>query len=198
MILKYNFSPITLLEITIQLEKQHLSSTMEDYLEALFLLSQEKGAIRVKNIAKRLGVKMPTVTNMLKTLSEKGMIDYEKHEYLELTEKGRAVGQEIDRRHHIISRFLTDSLKINPQTADEEACQMEHGMSPATLKRLVQFMEFVQSCPRAGSTWLSYFEEYCRHGLRPEKCVEHMEDFSGTLKGRIDAIKESGGENAKR
>ena len=78
------------------MKKQQLSSTMEDYLEALFLLSREKGAIRVKNIAKKLDVKMPTVTNMLKALSEKGMIDYEKHEYLELTQTGRAIVQEID------------------------------------------------------------------------------------------------------
>jgi len=180
------------------MEKQQLSSTMEDYLETLFLLSQEKGAIRVKNIAKRLGVKMPTVTNMLKSLSEKGMIDYEKHEYLELTKRGRAIGQEIDRRHHIISRFLTDILKIDPKTADAEACQMEHAMSPATLRRLAQFMEFVQFCPRTGSSWLSFFEEYCRHGLRPEKCAEHMKDFSGTIKDRIDLIKEPKGENTKR
>jgi DtxR family Mn-dependent transcriptional regulator len=176
------------------MKKQQLSPTMEDYLEALFLLSQEKGAIRIKNIAKKLDVKMPTVTSMLKALSEKGMIDYEKHEYLELTEMGRAIGQEIDRRHHIIRRFLTNILKIDAKTADDEACQMEHGMSPATLNKLVQFMEFVQSCPRTGSNWLTYFEDYCQFGMEPERCREHMmEEFSGSIKDKLAGFQETDG-----
>ena len=183
---------LILLGTSINMKKQQLSSTMEDYLEALFLFSRERGAIRVKNIAKKLDVKMPTVTNMLKTLSEKGMIDYEKHEYLELTQTGRAIVQEIDRRHHIIRRFLTNILKIDAKTADDEACQMEHGMSPATLNKLVQFMEFVQSCPRTGSNWLTYFEDYCQFGMEPERCREHMmEEFSGSIKDKLAGFQET-------
>ncbi|MBN1850557.1 MAG: metal-dependent transcriptional regulator [Deltaproteobacteria bacterium] len=160
------------------IQNQHLTSTMEDYLETIFILSREKGAIRIKNIAKRLGVKMPTVTNMLKNLNEKGFIDYEKHEFLELTEKGLAIGKEIDRRHEIIRSFLTDILKIDYWLADEEACKMEHGMSPETLNRLIKFIDFVQSCPMTGESWLKYFNEYCQFGFETEKCLEHMEKFS--------------------
>jgi DtxR family Mn-dependent transcriptional regulator len=76
----------------------------------------------VRDIAKKLAVKMPTVTNMLKSLSERGLIDYEKYEYLELTGKGSDVGQEIDRRHQIFRKFLTDILKIGYNQADEDAC----------------------------------------------------------------------------
>jgi DtxR family Mn-dependent transcriptional regulator len=158
--------------------EKHITSTMEDYLETIFQLNQEKGGIRVKNIAKKMGVKMPTVTNMLKTLNEKGFIDYEKHEYLELTKKGLKVGREIDRKHHMISKFLSNILKIEPKTADEEACRMEHGMGPETLKRLTQFMEFIQKCPRTGETWLKYFDDYCNEGLQPDRCKEHMKDFA--------------------
>jgi DtxR family Mn-dependent transcriptional regulator len=170
-------------------QKQNLTPTMEDYLETLYLLNGEKGAIRVKNIAKKLGVKMPTVISMLKTLDEKGFIDYEKHEFLELTAKGRKVGKEIDRRHHIIHRFLTHILKIDSKLADEEACMMEHGMSPGTLNRLAKFMEFIQSCPRTGSSWLKYFEEYCKHGRTPERCIEHMEQFSDSMKDQLATLK---------
>ena len=76
-----------------------LTPTMEDYLEAIYNLGNEKRVVRVKDIAKRLEVKMPTVTNMLKSLSKEGLIDYEKYEYLELTDKGVDVGKEIHRRH---------------------------------------------------------------------------------------------------
>jgi len=55
---------------------------------------------------------MPTVTNMLKTLSEKGLLDYEKYDFLALTETGSDVGQEIDHKHQILKSFLTNILKI--------------------------------------------------------------------------------------
>jgi DtxR family Mn-dependent transcriptional regulator len=160
-----------------KMEEIQITSTMEDYLETIFQLNREKGAIRVKNIAKKMGVKMPTVTNMLKTLNDKGLIDYEKHEYLELTRDGYKVGKEIERRHNAIRSFLTDILKLDPVSADEEACKMEHGMSSETLVRLIKFIEFVQSCPRTGESWLNYFEDYCRNGIKPERCEEHMKNF---------------------
>lgn len=167
------------------MQELQITPTMEDYMEAIFLLNKEKGGIRVKNIAKKLGVKMPTVTNMLKTLNEKGLIDYEKHEYLELTDKGLAVGKEIDKRHNVIRDFLFNVLKIDSGVADDEACKMEHGMSQETLTRLTKFMEFIQSCPRAGSGWLDYFEDYYKHGLIPDKCEEHMKEFQSEYEGKL-------------
>ncbi|MBW2643899.1 MAG: metal-dependent transcriptional regulator, partial [Deltaproteobacteria bacterium] len=70
-----------------------LTPAMEDYLEAIFNLDREKRVVRVRDIAKRLGVRMPTVTSMLKTLSKRELVDYEKYEYLELTDNGRAIGK---------------------------------------------------------------------------------------------------------
>jgi DtxR family transcriptional regulator, Mn-dependent transcriptional regulator len=127
---------------------------MEDYLEAIYNLSKEKRTIRVKDIAKKLPVKIPIVTNMLKTLSENGLIDYEKYEYLELTEKGSNVGQEIDHIHQILRKFLTDILKIDYDQADEDACKMEHAVSFATLEAFVDFMEFIENCPMGGAAGL--------------------------------------------
>ncbi len=149
--------------------KHHITPTMEDYLEAIYNLVKEKRVVRVRDIAKKLGVKMPTVTNMLKTLSDKGMIDYEKYEYLELTGKGSDVGSDIDQRHQILRKFLTDILKIDFDQADEDACRMEHAVSPTTLERLVDFMEFIETCPRAGAGWIEYFDEYREHGPPKDK-----------------------------
>lgn len=172
------------------MSEDQITSTMEDYLETIFQLNKEKGGIRVKKIAKKMGVKMPTVTNMIKTLSDKGFIDYEKHEYLELTKKGLKVGREIEKKHIVISSFLTDILKIDPETADEEACKMEHGMSPETLSRLTKFIEFVQACPRTGDSWLNYFEEYCQNGFKPEKCKEHMKKFTVDCDSELSEIRQ--------
>jgi DtxR family Mn-dependent transcriptional regulator len=157
-----------------------LTPTIENYLEAIFNLAKEKRVVRVRDIAKRLGVKMPTVTNMLKTLRGKGLIDYEKYEYLELTGKGSDVGSDIDQRHQVLRGFLTDVLKVDFHQADEDACKMEHAVSPTTLERIVDFMEFIESCPRGGSDWLQHFDEYTEHGRikDKQKCLEKMKEFA--------------------
>jgi len=162
-----------------------LTPTMEDYLEAIYNLSQEKKVVRVKDIAKRLGVKMPTVTSMLKTLGEKGMIDHEKYEYLELTGKGSDIGSEIDQRHQTLKTFLTDILKIDHDQADKDACKMEHAVSPATLESIVEFMAFIENCPRGGNDWLELFNEYRKHGAPRDKCLERMKRFAHEYDAKI-------------
>ena len=165
--------------------KNPLTPTIEDYLEAIYNLAKEKRVVRVRDIAKKLGVKMPTVTNMLKTLSEKGLIDYEKYEYLELTGKGSDVGSEIDQRHQILREFLTDILKIDFDQADEDACKMEHAVSTTTLDRFVDFMKFIEDCPRGGASWLEYFDEYREHGQPKDRCLERMKKFAHEYNAKI-------------
>lgn len=167
-----------------------MTPAMEDYLEAIFNLDKEKRVVRVKDIAKALAVKMPTVTNMLKTLSKRDLIDYEKYEYIELTKRGNRIGKEINRRHHVLRHFLVDILKVDPKKADEEACEMEHAVSPSTLDRFVDFMEFLQFCPRTGAGWLENFDEYRKHGRNPEKCADMMKRFSSKFKHAIETKKD--------
>lgn len=163
-----------------------LTSVMEDYLEAIFDINETKKIVRVKDIASRLDVKMPTVSSMLRTLKDRGMVNYEKYEYVELTEDGKDVGKEMRRRHAVLLRFLTDFLKIDAKTADEEACKLEHGLSDDTLDSLIDFMEFVQACPRVGESWLHFFEEYRKHGRQPEKCRERGGRFSCEFQDQLN------------
>ena len=172
-----------------------LTTVMEDYLEAIFNLSKEKRVVRVKDIAKKLGVKMPTVTNMLKTLSARGVVNYEKYEYLELTKKGMAGGAEIVRRHRVLRSFLTNILTIDQDTANREACNLEHGISPATLDRFVDFMEFVQQCPRTGPSWLEDFYQYCQTGSMPSDCLDRMKEFSSEFDEKIREMERLEAEN---
>jgi DtxR family transcriptional regulator, Mn-dependent transcriptional regulator len=77
--------------------RKPLTPVMEDYLDAIFDLDKEKWVVRVRDIAKRMHVKMPTATSMLKTLSERGLVNYERYEYIELTKEGAGVGKEMRR-----------------------------------------------------------------------------------------------------
>jgi DtxR family Mn-dependent transcriptional regulator len=158
-----------------------LTTVMEDYLEAIFDLDKTKKVVRVRDIAGVLNVKMPTVTSMLKTLNERGLVNYEKYEYVELTREGAKVGREMHCRHEILFRFLTDILSVPPKTADDEACKMEHALGADTLNRLTSFMAFIQQCPRAGESWLYQFEKYQKQGKIPDNCTERAIDFAAEL-----------------
>jgi len=166
--------------------KKALTSVMEDYLEAIYDLDKEKKAVRVKDIAGRMDVKMPTVTSMLGTLSDRGLVNYRKYEYVELTGAGANVGREMRRRHNILRKFLIDILKIESKIADEEACKMEHTLSSESLSSFTDFMEFIQTSPRAGESWLNHFEDYRCHGRRPKNCLERTEQFSLDSKQQVD------------
>ncbi len=178
-------------------QEKPLTSVMEDYLEVIFDLDREKKAIRVKDIAKRMDVKMPTVTSMLKTLNDRGLVHYEKYEYVELTRDGASVGREMHRRHLILRKFLTTILKIDPPVADEEACKMEHALSEETLSSLTDFMAFIQSCPRTGESWLEHFETYREQGHVPEKCRDHGDGFSCEFKDCVDPAQNNGSIKSK-
>jgi len=154
-----------------------LSSTIEDYLETILNLEKDKKIVRVKDIARKMEVKLPTVTSMLNNLIEKGLINHEKYEYVELTKEGKRIAKDVYRRHVIFRDFLTGILNVDATTAEKDACKMEHVVSPVTLERFVKFMEFVESCPRGGSDWLLHFDEYQKHGRDEDKCLKRMKYF---------------------
>ena len=122
-----------------------LSNSMEDYLEAISTLNQKKNYVRVKDIAKEMKVRMPSVTGALKTLTERNLVRHEKYEYVELTEEGTKIAEEIKRRHNLISKFLTHILKIDPEIAEKDACKIEHSVSPITVERLIKLVESMDS-----------------------------------------------------
>lgn len=176
-------------------KEKPLTSVMEDYLEAIYNLDEENKIVRVKDIAKRMDVKMPTVSSMLKTLNTRGMVNYEKYEYVELTQSGASIGKEMRRRHKTLQRFLSEILDIDPRTADEEACKMEHALSAETLDSLIDFMEFIRTCPRTGSNWLKFFKEFRKHGHNPLKCTEQKDAFVETFENHTKKKNHTGSTN---
>jgi len=154
-----------------------LSATMEDYLETIFDLQRSTSVVRVKDIAKALGVKMPSVTSALQTLKASRLIRHEKYGHVELTREGREVAENIHRRHVTLVGFLTDILQLDPGDAGEEACRLEHGVSRETLRRLMGLLEFIRGCPRSGGDWLTHMrgrweDRDCGHDCAA--CIESI------------------------
>jgi DtxR family Mn-dependent transcriptional regulator len=139
-----------------------LSASMEDYLEAIYHIVRAKQAARAKDIAKRLHVNNSSVTGALRTLSEKGYINYAPYDVITLTPKGHKHAEDVVRRHEALMDFFTKVLCVDKTEASDAACKMEHAVSRTILDRLIRFVEFIEICPRGGETLIQGFNNHCR------------------------------------
>lgn len=155
--------------------KREQTASMEDYLEAIAVLRGEGEVVRVKQISHALGVKMPSVTSALRKLSAEGLVKHERYGYVELTAEGDKAAEDVIRRHEALRHFLIEILNVDPKIAGEDACKMEHAISPTSLERLAKFLEFVLTCPRGHPVWLKGFNYYFEHGERAEEYLARCE-----------------------
>lgn len=118
-----------------------LTRSMEDYLEAIYNLKARTDIARVKDIAREMAVKMPSVTGALRSLADKGLVTHRPYESVELTEEGLERAREVARRHAAIKGFLVETLGLAEANAESEACGIEHAIRPDTLDRLLAFVE---------------------------------------------------------
>ena len=144
----------------------HQTASMEDYLKAIALLSREEAKATVTSISKLLGVKKPSVTSALAKLSGKGLAVHKRYGYVELTPEGLKAAQDVYHRHRILCYLLADILKVDPKIAKDDACRMEHALSPSSLERLDQFIRFTRNCPHGTPDCLEGFNYYLKHGSR--------------------------------
>ena len=141
-----------------------LTPRMEQYLEVIAQLEREREVIRVRDIASRMGVKMPSVTSALNSLASSDLIQHARYEHVTLTDEGRAIAQRVQRRHDVLFEFLTEVLDIPSEVAEKDACDIEHVISPLTLARFVEFIEFSKTFPCGGEDGLAGFRQYLRDG----------------------------------
>jgi DtxR family transcriptional regulator, Mn-dependent transcriptional regulator len=132
---------------------EKLSSSLEDYLEAVLFASEQNGAARPKDLATRLHVKAASVTGALKQLAEKGLINYAPYELVTLTDEGKVIANQIATKHKALLRFFTNVLGCDPKEVEEFACSMEHSIPDHILERFVEFATFIEKCPNSGGSW---------------------------------------------
>ncbi|MDR2111116.1 MAG: metal-dependent transcriptional regulator [Spirochaetaceae bacterium] len=112
-----------------------MTQSLEDYLEMVSFLSDE-GEVRVTDIASRLGVSKPSVLTALKVLEDQGLLEHERYRSVALTKKGSTQAAEIRGRHHFLTAFLREVVGVDPETAEKDACKMEHVLSEETIKKM--------------------------------------------------------------
>ena len=112
----------------------------EDYLEAILILEQKRGYVRSSDVVEQINVTKPSVTNATRLLREGGFLTMDEEKLIHLTELGREVAESIYERHCILTEGLI-YLGVDPETAEQDACRIEHDISRETFEKLKEHWE---------------------------------------------------------
>lgn len=128
---------------------QSLTYTEENYIKAIYTVqhTNESGEVSVNEIAERMNNKPATVTDMLRKLSEKELIHYEKYKKVQLTKAGTKLALSILRKHRLWESFLHEKLKFSWSEVHEVAEQLEHIQSQMLIDRLDEFLGYPEFDP---------------------------------------------------
>ena len=136
--------------------------TIEDYVELIYILQKGKQKVHTSDIANAFNINPASVTEMFQKLNDEEYISYEKYSGVTLTPKGKQIAIQTKYKHDILKDFLT-ILGVDENTADEDACRMEHSLTKASFEKLTRFVEFVQHA-EGKSRWLDHFMYYDKTG----------------------------------
>ncbi len=167
----------------------------ENYLKAMFSLSNDKGEVNVNDLSKRLGIKMPTVTSMMKKLSTKRLVHYESYKPLRLTEKGKKEAALIIRKHRLTEMFLVEKMGFGWEQVHDIAEQIEHIQSPEFFAKMDELLGFPKLDPHGSPIpdkngkmiWGAYSKlSECKKGdtVKIVAVVNTSEDFLKFLNSR--------------
>jgi DtxR family transcriptional regulator, Mn-dependent transcriptional regulator len=158
-------------------EDTSLSPNMQDYVEMIEILSRTQKIVRVKDIAKNLNIKMPSVTAALQKLEEMGLINYERYGYIELTDNGKKIAKNVYNRHTCLSEFFSSVLKMENKRADEVACRVEHQLTSEACRQIYKFIEFYKIENNKNELWT----ERLNNILEERNLSELHEGDTGTI-----------------
>ena len=123
------------------------SDSVEEYLEAIYSFNERGERAKNTDIAKRLKVAPPSVTQMLKKLADRGYVIYVPYRGTVLTGRGMALAQRVVRKHRLLERFFYDYLGMAKGKVHDEACMMEHSLSDEAALALCDALDNPETCP---------------------------------------------------
>ncbi len=127
-------------------KKEDRTDRMEDYLEVIYELVEQKGYATTVDISNYLNVSSPSVTKMMQKLDETGYLNYEKYRGIRLTEEGIRIAENIRNKHGLLAEFFI-SIGVDQESANNDAEGIEHHLHPQTIKKLKEFMSLIKKNP---------------------------------------------------
>ncbi len=115
------------------------SNSSEDYMKSILILEKRNTLVRSIDIAEEMGVTKPSVCNAMKKLREKKMIYFDDDGHIFFTKEGRALAEKVYSKHSLLAKWLV-SVGVSKDTADREACMMEHAISDETYECLGEYI----------------------------------------------------------
>ena len=112
-----------------------LHSSGEDYLEAVLMLQQKHGMVRSIDLARHMGYSKPSISHAVGVLRDGGFLTVDPGGFFLLTDIGREIAEKIYERHQFFTQWLIGA-GIDPETAEQDACRMEHGISQKSFEQL--------------------------------------------------------------
>jgi Mn-dependent DtxR family transcriptional regulator len=120
------------------------TKSVEDYLEAIYVLSLGGKHARVKDIAKFLAIKLPSVTEAIARLVALDLVKHNPYGDVELTEQGYSIGKATWEKHQLLFKFFKDVLGVSETIAMKDACLAEHSISPETKGKIEEYMKYLK------------------------------------------------------
>lgn len=117
-----------------------MNESAENYLETILILSKKRPVVRSVDIAEELGFKKSSVSVAMKNLREKNHITVTKEGFIYLTESGLEIAEMIYERHEVLSQWFI-RLGVNPKTAVEDACRIEHDISAESFDAIKKYIQ---------------------------------------------------------
>jgi DtxR family transcriptional regulator, Mn-dependent transcriptional regulator len=130
-----------------------MSPSLEQYIEAIADLLTEDKVCSVSEIAERVQVSRPAASRAVRELSDKDLVYHKSYGYVDLTEAGQSVADQLTARHESLQAFLRDVLHYTDEEADIEACRLEHHIDDSFSKRLGRLTDFFQEDARLATRW---------------------------------------------
>jgi DtxR family Mn-dependent transcriptional regulator len=121
--------------------------TVESYLEIIYMMTAEEQPVIGARLADALHVSRPTVTATLQRMGRDGLIKINDRKEIEMTAKGQAIAEHLQRRHRVVERWLTDVLGFDWAKSDAEAHKLEHAMSDEVFELLNKQLGYPATCP---------------------------------------------------
>lgn len=161
-----------------------ISLTEENYLKAMFNLSQVTGEVFVNDLSKELDIKMPSVTSMVKRLASKNLVNYQSYKPLTLTEKGEKLALSIIRKHRLTEMFLVEKMGFGWEEVHEVAEQIEHIHSPKFFAKMDEMLGYPTVDPHGSPIPDS-------HGNIHQKTYQNLANFNKGDKVKFVAVNNS-------